>query len=658
MIYKKSVFFYSPLLKLILETYLKGVYFLKKSYTYEILLTEMNVQANTWLEFILATAKINGWLKKFKIYISIDTNEVKYYLKTTNKMPPALGNLGVFLLKPCHSIQIPKSTSRFFYYLSTKFPSVVDIFDRNESRFSRKLALTEITFLSYQRNNYFSHTKLYFQKENGKFIKRIGLFNIPHIFLSINFDEHTRFFYQKDVVKYLDIRKSLHLFHQEKTNSILKVDTFPYLPDDYYLNTSNYDFDRHSIVIGSSGSGKSKFISSFISKICDNPFYQENYKFVIIDPHASLKEDIGGIENTTILDFRTLESSIDLLSNSNNDAVTSTELLMSLFQNLMGALFNSKLERVLRHSIHLLLLKKALNFTNLRKLILEMDYRNEILKNDTSLPDSIVDFFLSDFNELKTKSYPEAIAPIVAFIDEMQLLPCFNYEGKQETLKNTIKNNTICLFSLDQTKLGEKVTKTISGLIMQQLLQLAQSYSFDEHIIFIIDEVAVVENPIIKRFLSEARKYNLSLMLAGQYFNQISEDLQKAIFANVINYYIFRIARQDAIRLESNIQMEVGVRNSYIIRMKMLSELNNRECIVRVSKDGIILPAFKAMTTNFTPIPPKVINQILRTKMLTKEFKNEIDEKKQSTFSLGEKVSLETIMASQSSSRKQVTNIG
>ena len=631
---------------------------MKKNYFYELLLTETHVDENAWLEFIFSISKINGWLKRFKIYISINTNEVKYYIKTSLKMPPAIGDLGYFLLKPCDNLNLPKATFRLPYYLSTKYPSVLDVFDKNESKYSRKLELTEITFLPFMKTNFFNKTKLYFKKENGKYIKKIGLLNIPHTFLSLNFDTHTRFFYQKDVIRYLDIRKSLHLLGQENSNSLLKVDTFPYLPDDYYLNTSNFDFDRHSIVIGSSGSGKSKFISSMIEKISENETYRQNYKFVIIDPHASLKNDIGGIDQTTILDFKKLESSIDLLSNSSSDVVTSTELLMSLFQNLMGDLFNSKLERVLRHSIHLLLIKSSLNFTNLRKLILDMDYRNSIFSTSENLPDSIVDFFLSDFNELKTKSYPEAIAPIIAFIDEMQLLPSLNYEGKQESLKHTIKNNFITLFSLDQTKLGEKVTKTVSGLVMQELLQLVQSYSFDEHVIFIIDEVAVVENPIIKRFLSEARKYNLSLILAGQYFSQISEDLQKAIFANVINYYVFRIARQDAIVLESNIQMEVGVRNSYIIRMKLLSELNNRECIVRVSKNGIILPAFKARTMNFTPIPPKVINQILRTNMLNQELKKEPVAKKKSTFSLGEKVSLDALMASQSSSRKQVTNIG
>ena len=128
-------------------------------------------------------------------------------------------------------------------------------------------------------------------------------------------------------------------------------------------------------------------------------------------------EDITDKDN-----FKTIENSIDLLSKSSKDNVTSTELLMSLFSNLMGDLFNSKLERVLRHSIHLLLIQDLLTFTNLRKLILDMNYRNELLKNSSfDIPTSIIDFFFSDFNELKTRSYPEAIAPIIAFIDEIPI---------------------------------------------------------------------------------------------------------------------------------------------------------------------------------------------------------------------------------------------
>ena len=120
------------------------------------------------------------------------------------------------------------------------------------------------------------------------------------------------------------------------------------------------------------------------------------------------------------------------------------------------------------------------------------------------------------------------------------MLPTFNENNSNcPTLEKTITNNFLTILSLDRTRLGNNITKMISGLIMQQLFILIQNYTFKEHLIFIIDEVPVIENFILNKFLAEARKYNLSLILAGQYFNGISEKLQKAIFANVINYYIF-----------------------------------------------------------------------------------------------------------------------
>ena len=43
--------------------------------------------------------------------------------------------------------------------------------------------------------------------------------------------------------------------------------------------------------------------------------------------------------------------------------------------------YNSKLERVLRYSIHLLLHNKKFNLVNFRKLLTEIEYRNKLLKS-------------------------------------------------------------------------------------------------------------------------------------------------------------------------------------------------------------------------------------------------------------------------------------
>lgn len=438
------------------------------------------------------------------------------------------------------------------------------------------------------------------------------------------------------------------MLNSDINNALLSIDTFPYLQEKYYLNQNNFSFDKHSIIMGSSGCGKSKFISLLINNINKNKILKQKYKVVVIDPHAALENDIGGIGK--VIDFKSDLDSIDLFINNNDDVVSSTELLLDLLKSLITDQYNSKLERVLRHSIYLLLMNASFNFKNLRKLILDLEYRNGLIKKlQHNLPISIIDFFLSDFNDLKTKSYTEAISPIIGFIDEMEMLPVFNSDKNNENLSNTIHDNFLTLFSLDRTKLGNKVTKTISGLVMQQLLTIIQRQEISEHIIFIIDEVAVVENPILSRYLSETRKYNLSLVLVGQYFNQISEDLKNSIFANVVNYFIFRVSKLDANVLVDNFNMKIPLDNSKEKKIKLLTELNNRECIVRIDSNGILLPAFKAVTLDFTSIPRKRRNFTDINPNISKDR-----EIKKQNFKIDANINLKDILISTSTSKRGV----
>ena len=651
---------------------------MKKAKLTEIFLTSENVTEENWLSLLNGISTLNGLFRKWNLWVQIENNEVRYFAQTKRELPTVISSLGDFLLKQIESTEEePNSHFQFFYFFKRKENNILDVYDFNEAKKHRKLQYTKIKILPFSRNYFRFQTRLYFRKENKKtFQREIALFSIPHILLSIDFIKHNRFLYRKDAKKYLNIEKDLHLLKSSNQDAILKVDTFPYLAGDYYLNLNSYDFDKHSLVVGASGTGKSKMMSSFICNLATHEDYRDKYKIVVIDPHASLEKDIGGLEDSSVIDFKKIETSSDLFVNNGKDPVVSTELMLSLLKGLMADQYNSKAERVLRHSIYTLLMKQDLSFNNLRRIILDMDYRNAtVRKLENQLADSTIDFFATDFNELKSKSYQEAISPIISLIDEMQLLPAFHTHQKQKSMKDVIQDNFLTIFSLDQTVLGEKITKTIAGLVMRQMLELVQSYNFEEHIIFIVDEVAVVENEILHRFLAESRKYNLSLILAQQYFNQISDGLQKAIFANVLNYYIFRISREDAVILEGNIQMEMAVHNSFHYRREMLTKLANRECVVRVSSLGKVLTAMKARTLDFVPIPKQKLNQILdSSQILFKKEKIEdinyltldymasaqeyvLKEEKKAGFQIGN-INLKDIMMSQSTSRKQVTNNG
>ena len=633
-------------------------------YLTEIFLTQQFVEEQTWSRFLYSVSKLNGLLKKWKIYIYIENNTIRYFIKSSKKLPSIIQDFSEFILKKVdeeeENLFEEKSITNRWYIVTTKEKSVLDIYDKSEVKNGKKLKFLEIDILPITKNYYRFRAYIFFENKYGYLIRRRVVFSVPYQLLSIDFSKYNRFFYKKDATKFLDIQKTIHILKDNKKNAFLKVNTFPYLIEDYYLHLNQYDFDKHSIIVGASGTGKSKLISTLVMNLSKNEEYKRKYKVVIIDPHAEIKNDIGGIENTKILDFEKTKNSFNLFMRASKDLIVTTELILSLFQTLMVDQYNSKLERVLRHSIYLLTKLNKMDFANLKKLLTEVEYKNELLKADNLL-ESTIDFFSVEFNKLKTESYQEAFSPIISFIDEMELLPGLKSKGTERDLKDIIEDNFLTIISLNQSKLGMNTTKTIAGFTMQQILQLIQNYTYDEHIIFIIDEVALLENPILSRFLSESRKYNLSLILAQQYFNQISEKLQKAIFSNMINYYIFRVSREDARILDGNIRMDIAVKNSFITRMKILTELKNRECIVRIGRQGKVYPAFQAKTLDFVPIPQKVLNQILTTEFdFESEEQKKIKEKEETdnTFSIDSNISLKDIMISQSPARKRREQLG
>ena len=94
--------------------------------------------------------------------------------------------------------------------------------------------------------------------------------------------------------------------------------------------------------------------------------------------------------------------------------------------------------------------------------------------------------------------------------------------------------------------------------------------------------------------------------------------------------------------------MEVAVRNSIVIRLKMFSELNDRECIVRIGKNGKMFTSFKGKTVDFIPVPRQ--KKDYSNKRMEK---HKIKEDKK-IFSIETANALKDILRKNSSSRKRV----
>ena len=619
---------------------------MRKSVVSEIYLTSKFVSRESWYSMFLKLSSYLGSFSRFQIFVVCDMNKIHYYVRTEEVLPTVLGELSDFMFKTS-DVHWSFAYERGLPYMNQLTDTIVDLMDRESLKKSRNIKMLELYFRNVTGDRLLSRGYLYIS-ERGSVIRRKLFKTLSEVLLSVDFSKNKKYTYQSQP-KYLDFQKSLPLLQSESVQALLSISTFPYFSKDYYLNLSTYSFDKHSLIVGSSGSGKSKFISLLISRLATTLDYKLKYKIVVIDPHASLEEDIGGLPNSSIVDFQSIEQGINLFVNSTDNVVVASELLMSLLSSYMSDLYNSKLERVLRHSLLLLLYHNSFSFKHLRKLLLEVEYRESLLSE--KLPDSIYSFFLTDFNEMKNKYYNEAIAPIIAFLDEMELIPVFQEENTNaSSLQDVIQKSFLTLFSLNRNVLGDSCVKTISGLIMQQLMALIQERKIDEHIIFIVDEVSTIENPILLKFLSEARKFGLSLILAQQYFEQISKELQEAIFANVVNYYVFRVSRRDATILSSNISMKLSRNDNEENRILMLINLGDRECVVRLGSRGVLLPAFKGRTVDFVPI--KGVKKTKISKPVPKSKVTVSPPKKK--FEITPNIKLTELLLEQSSSRRNM----
>ncbi len=561
-------------------------------YSYEIFLSSDQLTSEAWHQFLCQIAKYLGRRHSWQIITKLQYNTIHYYLITPRSLPINLAG-GTFLLKttPLPTITTNQAVATKLFLNTTEH----NFISLNHKLTKRNLQLTELNLtFSFSKQTLHGTARLATQdsKQQPHYF-RLALFT-PATLLSVNFAQNPSLSYKK-IPKYLKIDKLLSSISQDPQDALFKVDTFPYAEADYYLHPRDYDFAKHSLILGSSGAGKSKLISLLLHDVARQT--PDQYKIVVIDPHDNLKRDLCDIPQQSVLDFRTLERSIDLFKTTSQDINASVELALSLFQNLFGDNYNGQIGRVLRFSIYLLLAKNQLSFLTLRKLLTDLEYRMQLVKAmEDQVPLSVTHFFLTDYNEIKNQFYKDAIAPIVAFIDEMQMVPVFNQDTKINTLSDTLTQNFLTIFSLNRLSLGNKVTQTIAGLLMQQLFLLVQTATISQHLIIVIDEVAAIENPILARFLSELRKYHASVILAGQYFTQVSEDLRASILANTANFYIFRVSKNDASLTVQNLEMKLVGEKSKDDEIDLLTHLENRECIARISREGKLLPAFRAKT--------------------------------------------------------------
>ena len=228
-----------------------------RGFQYEIFLGAKHLTAPEWQEFLLAVQRQIGSCRSWSLRMEFENHVLRYYLSSPMQLPSSLG-LENFLLKPT-AISDPLTDT-------TGWPLLHRLEDNCTAlalRLQRKrLNLCSLTLKNRGgRQAVIGHVDVIIQ--NGqKFLQRPLLLTSPATLLSVDFNQTKNYTYKK-IPKYLNLDKVAKLFSQAPNHNLLEIDPFPYNSNPAYLDLEQYDFTKHSLILGGSGMGKSKLVSAW-----------------------------------------------------------------------------------------------------------------------------------------------------------------------------------------------------------------------------------------------------------------------------------------------------------------------------------------------------------------------------------------------------------
>ncbi|GIW63377.1 MAG: hypothetical protein KatS3mg091_179 [Patescibacteria group bacterium] len=350
---------------------------------YKIYFLKDKITAEQWQKVFKQLEKVS---KRFSLIFEFKENSLNCNLFVEKDLPPLIEKIGYVLLKknedidPKPAIASKAKPAKNFKF--TKYKNLNELLSKTRQNKNLKFLVIEKGFF-LKLFPFFKLSILW--EENGEiFVLKKTVFSNIERFLEIDFGN--KYLLQKEELPIcLDITKAYEILGERNDLSLLEIEAFPFSNRKFYLNLSSFDFLKHSLIVGQTGVGKSKFIQLFIEKLSH---FSDEYSVVLID-HASIEKNLQNISKEKI-SFDFVNSYCELFP-SQSEPKISTELTLLLFKTLLSQSFNSKLERVLKYSLYLLFNQEKMNLEALKKFLTDIEFKNKLL--ETTQEDFLKHFF-------------------------------------------------------------------------------------------------------------------------------------------------------------------------------------------------------------------------------------------------------------------------
>ncbi len=371
------------------------------------------------------------------------------------------------------------------------------------------------------------------------------------------------------------------------------------------------DRARHMYVIGKTGMGKSTLLENMAIQDIRNG---EGLAF--IDPHGSAVETlldyIPAHRVNDVVYFAPFDLDNPIAFNVMEDVGYDKRHLvvsglMATFKKIWVDAWSARMEYILSNTLLALLEYPGATLLGVNRMYTDKTYRKSVIEN---VKDPVVkDFWIKEFNTYTDRYTQEATPAIQNKIGQFTSNPLIrNIIGQPHStfdIRKLMDERKILIINLSKGLVGDTNMKLLGSMITTRIFLGAMSRANlppaelkkAARFYFYVDEFQNFANETFAEILSEARKYNLNLIIAHQYVEQMEEEVAAAVFGNVGTTVVFRVGPFDAEKLETVFMPE--------FTQEDLVNLGFAQIYLTLMIDGIGSRPFSAITIPPIEPPPR-----------------------------------------------------
>lgn len=359
------------------------------------------------------------------------------------------------------------------------------------------------------------------------------------------------------------------------------------------------DRRRHMYIIGKSGMGKSELLKNLAIQDI-----QDGRGLCFMDPHGDIITDLVDyipaervkdviFINPADMQFPVAFNVMEKVDYDQRHLVA--DGMMAVFKKIWVDQWSARMEYILNYTLLALLEAEGSTLLGVNRMMAEKEYRKTVI--DQVKDPEVRAFWTTEFAKYNDRYAQEATAAIQNKIGQFVSNPLIrNLIGQVRTsfnMRQAMDEKKIILVDISKGRIGEDASRLLGAMIITKVQLAAMSrVDIPRHeradFTLIVDEFQNFATASFASILSEARKFNLSLVIAHQYVKQLDEAVADAVFGNVGTLVVFRIGAEDAELLEKEFEPEFTAQD--------LVNLGFRQIYLKLMIDGVTSHAFSAMT--------------------------------------------------------------